>query len=51
MATYTDWQQRCLDIETSKGLDRRTFPVCFCKVCGAEGHILCGSVSVKETER
>lgn len=48
--TLTDWQQRQLDIETSKELDRRTFPVCFCKVCGREGHTLCGSVPAKETK-
>lgn len=46
--TYSAWQQRQLDIETSKELDRRTFPACRCKVCGAEGHILCNRVPAKE---
>ena len=48
--TYSDWQQRQLDIETSKELDRRTFPPCRCKVCGAEGHILCNRIPAPRDE-
>lgn len=50
MATYSDWQQRQLDIAFSEQMDRRPLPVCFCKVCGREGHILCGSAPLPVKE-
>lgn len=54
MATYSDWQQRELDIAMSEEVDRvqaRVTPCRPCRVCGNVYHLWCNREPVDQHDR